>query len=507
LSKLTPRPADLLIKEALLPSGEQADVTVEAGRIAVIGAPNRAVSDAAATIDASGMLLLPGLCNAHLHSMEMPLRGVVWGLPMELYRVCIAPLGMGTKISPEDVYARTRAAALEMLRNGTTMVVDDVVHESLEAEYVDAVLQAYADVGMRAMVTIHCEDRPWTESVPFLDDLVDAEAREWLTAVGTPSTESLLETCEAAVGRWSEHELVSCIPGPSAPHRCTPELLSGLKEISTGAGLAFHIHVQETLMQATGGPLMFGKSMVAWLDELGLLDRGTTIAHGVWLSEEDIEIVARTGTSVVHNPISNLKLGSGIAPVRRLLAAGVNVALGGDGYTCNDRQDMFEAIKLAALLSDVRSSDFEQWLAPEEVLEMATVNGARANLLDGLGLIEEGSPADLALVRLDPPEFHPLNDPLAQAVFAGDARHVDTVIVGGEVLVEGGRALRIDEQAAWAASAESATRFLEAAGPFLERMAGLMPAHREAYRRCVEILSRDPYWMDAAPVLSLDPSS
>ena len=170
---------------------------------------------------------------------------------------------------------------------------------------------------------------------------------------------------------------------PSAPQRCSDELLGGLAAVAAEAGAPLHVHVLETPVQAVSGPELFGRSLVRRLDDLGGLNERTTVAHAVWVDDAEIALLAERGAHVSHNPVSNLKLGSGIAPVIQLREAGVNVALGCDGFTCNDGQSVLEAMKFASLLSSVTTPDYTRWLTPEDVLHMATVGARRAAGLAG----------------------------------------------------------------------------------------------------------------------------
>jgi cytosine/adenosine deaminase-related metal-dependent hydrolase len=199
--------------------------------------------------------------------------------------------------------------------------------------------------------------------------------------------------------------------------------------------------------------------------------------------------MAARGANVSHNPVSNLKLGSGIAPVIRLREAGVNVALGCDGFTCNDGQSVFEAMKFASLLSSVTTPDHERWLTPADVLGMATVAGRRAAGLDG-GTLAVGAPADVMLVRTDTPAFVAPHDRLQQAIYGG--AHVDTVIVDGEIVLRGGRTVRVDEAAVLAeASGYARARY---SSPGLPVPAEVEAAFTRAYRTAIRKLG--PAWQE-----------
>jgi cytosine/adenosine deaminase-related metal-dependent hydrolase len=201
-------------------------------------------------------------------------------------------------------------------------------------------------------------------------------------------------------------------------------------------------------MQALSGRRMYDRTLPEHLDEIGFLTERVSFEHGIWLTPGDIELVRDRGVTIVHNPVSNLKLGSGICPVPELLRAGVNVALGTDGMCSNDGNDMYAAVKTAALLHKLRDVDYEEWLGAAEAWQMATEGGgAAAGDRDRLGRIEPGRHADLVLLDLDSLAFTPLNDPLRQLALCSTAAAVRSVLVAGRFSLREGRLTGIDEDA------------------------------------------------------------
>lgn len=432
-------------------------------------------------VDARGGLVIPGMVNAHAHNNELFMKGRSWGVPLEPYILLNSPRSADRKgLSPEDVYQRTLAACGEMLRNGITAVADDVAHPTLNREDVEAVLHGYRDAGMRARVSVVVEDAPWSRSVPYRGSTDDP-----LMSIAMHTKAAALDAYDLLLADWGDPAArVSLMVSPSAPQRCTPELLDALVRIARERGLPFHIHVQETLAQYMHGPELFdGVSMVRFLFDQGLLGPETTIAHGVWIDAEDIRCIADSGANVVHNPVSNLKLGSGVAPVRRLMEAGVNVALGTDGLTCNDALDLFEVTKLAAILSCIATSDETRWLSPAEALRMATAGGARANFMADVGEIKVGAKADLVVLDPDASAFVPRNDAVAQTVYSarsGDVRHV---VVDGSVVVRDRTCQMIDLTAVHAHVVEAAAAFWTEVEPTIADNLRLRDGVDAAYRK------------------------
>ena len=205
-----------------------------------------------------------------------------------------------------------------------------------------------------------------------------------------------------------------------------------------------HIHLAETKAQAVQGRNIYRHSLLNHLESLGVVGANLSCAHSIWIEEGDAEIFAKRGATPVHNPASNLRIGSGRAPVKQFLSAGVNVAVGTDGAASNDGQNMFDAVRLAGLIHNQAGTDFHQWVKPVQALAMATRNGARAFGLDA-GVLAPGKLADIVLLRRDTPAFTPLNDVMSQLVFCENGSGVDTVFVNGEVVVESGRLTKCDE--------------------------------------------------------------
>jgi cytosine/adenosine deaminase-related metal-dependent hydrolase len=262
--------------------------------------------------------------------------------------------------------------------------------------------------------------------------------------------------------------------------------MSEMDALSQQKGIPWNTHVLETKVQVVTGEEFYGRSIVEHLSDLGLLSHRLMLNHGVWLSSRDIELLAESGTSVAHNPVCNAKLRSGIAPVRSLLAAGVNVALGTDNGGGSDTLNMFQTIKFAALLPELAEPGFPTWSPAREVLRMATRAGAKSILQqNALASLEVGKKADVVLLDLATQPFTPLNDPVRQLVYSENGQSVDTVMVNGKVVMENRRILTVDETALLA-EAKAIGDSLRLERYKVEQFAGLLRPYLEAmYRRCV----------------------
>jgi 5-methylthioadenosine/S-adenosylhomocysteine deaminase len=388
------------------------------------------------------------MVNAHNHSNENWFRGMWDNLPLEPWMLFSYPVLAAPAQSPEEIYLRTVFGAIEQLKSGATTVVDFLYElDGFSDESLDAVVRAYKDVGLRALIALGIGDRAYHETVVLEQGLVSPELIERLERDKPPSWVEWEQFVRNAVERFHRpDEGISICPAPSGPQRCTDLMLIGCADLAEELDLVLHIHVLETRMQAVSGQRMYGRTLVEHMDAIGFLSPRVCFAHGIWLTPHDLELVRDRDVSIAHNPVSNLKLGSGVAPVPALLAHGVNVALGTDGMSSNDGLDMFASVKLAALVHKLWGIDYERWLGAREAWQLATIGGARpAGDADGLGLIEVGRRADLVLLDLESHVFTPLNDPLRQLAFGSSTLAVDSVLVGGRWVVRGGRMTTVDE--------------------------------------------------------------
>src|SRR5437870_7518060 len=236
--------------------------------------------------------------------------------------------------------------------------------------------------------------------------------------------------------------------GPSSPMNCSDALLREVVNVAEQFDLGIHTHLLETRLQSWAAHQIYKKPLCVHLARIGFLSSRLSTAHSVWLDDREIDLLASSGASAVHNPASNLKLGSGIAPVAKLKSRGVNVALGTDGGDTSDSYSVFEQMRLAVFLSRLTVADPENWLTALDALRMGTMNGAQAIPLwrGKIGQVKKGYRADLIVLN---PQIHlsPLNDVIQQLVFCERGQSVDTVLVDGRIVVKGGRLTRVREKA------------------------------------------------------------
>ena len=417
------------------------DIRIENGTIATVG--DEVDASGAEELDATGMVVVPGLINAHMHSGENFNPGLYENLPLDVWFVRSHQVTRSEPPSREAIYVRTLLGASLMLRSGTTTAVDFLYEApAITLDTLEPVVQAYRDAGLRATILLGVADLPFAQSLPLDGDAGAAAANE----AAPPSLRSIMELAEAAVERWDEPDgLIRIGLGPSAPQRCSPELLRATVELARARALPWQTHVLETKTQAVTCRDWHGETFVELLRRDGLIGPQTTLVHTVWLSDRDIQLMAEAGCSAVHCLLSNLRLGDGFARVPALQRAGVPLALGTDGRGCDETLDMFELTKMTALVHKARGGDYRGWPTAADALRMATIGGSSvAGHGQRLGRIEPGARGDLVLLRRDSLAFAPINDPVRQLVYGAPSRDVETVLIDGRVVVRGGELVGID---------------------------------------------------------------
>jgi len=446
MEKLLIRGGRVLDLEQDLDEPPLRDILIEAGSIASVGA--HVDASGAEIIDASGMLVVPGFVNAHYHSHDVLARGMFEDLALEYWGTLAGPLG--SRRSVAEVRARTLAGALECLRNGITTVQDMSSFSPMTEEYVDAILDAYAEAGIRVIFSVTVRDLSQLDTIPWIEELAPRELHEVVGTQRDPAGPQM-DFVARQIERLGERGgMVRWALSPSAPQRCTPPLLEALADLSRRRNLPVYTHVYETRVQRIFSHdrlSAYGGSALKFMQAAGLLGPLVTIAHGVWPEEAELDLIGRSGTNVVLNMLSNLKLKSGVAPILDYRARGVNLALGCDNCSCSDVQSMLQVMKLFCLLSGV-SAPQRTGVTAAEAFRAATLGGARtAGLSSTVGALRPGYKADLVLMDLADPAYVPLNSAVRQLVYSDSGRSIRTVIVDGRVVLRDGRATRVDEAA------------------------------------------------------------
>jgi 5-methylthioadenosine/S-adenosylhomocysteine deaminase len=434
-------PCDLLLTNAHVVTmddeftvHEAGSVAISDGQIVAVGSIHREYN-AQEIIDCRGRVVLPGLINAHTHAPMTLLRGLADDLRLDVWLMgYMMPVERGF-VSPDFVSLGTKLACAEMIRSGTTCFADMYYFEH-------AVADAAAAAGVRALCAQTVLKFPAPDAASFEDSL--ASARHF-------------------INHWKGHPLVQPAVAPHAPYTCTVEILRACAELASELDVTLHTHLAETALEVDESRRHHGMPVIPWVKKQRLFDARVLAAHCVHVDEGEIRTLKDAGAGVAHNPTSNLKLGSGIAPVVKMLDMGVNIGIGTDGPASNNDLDMFEEMRLAALLAKGVSGD-PTALPARQAVAMATRLGARAtHLSDLIGSLEPGKRADLIVVDLDQahnaPRFGRDRDAVySQLVYAAKSTDVVDVMCDGRWLMRNRELLTLDEHELQLAAREVAHR-------------------------------------------------
>ncbi len=439
-------------------------------------------------LDARGHLVLPGFINAHYHSHDVLAKGTLEEVPLETWRLYALPPQYPPR-SVEEVWARTLLGGLECLRSGMTTIQDMLTLYPFEDRHLDAVMQAYARIGIRVVFALQYADRKGLETIPYWKDIFPKELHPLLSTAAEPERQlDLLGHFEATCLKAPPRPRVHWALGPSAPERCSPALMARTMELARRYDLPVYSHIYESRGMALQARLTLpehGGSLIRRLAAEGALDPRLNLAHSVWLARDEIDLLAASGTGVVLNPQGNLKMKCGIPPIRALQDAGVRIGLGCDNCSCSDAQNMFVAMKLYALLAAV-SDPIPGPPQAGNALRAATEAGAEgARLGKAIERIAPGYNADLTLIDMSDPSWSPLNSAVRQLVHVEAGRGVRHVIVDGAVVVRDRRLTTIDEDEIYDAVEAVMPGFRRDFEAISERVKRLQPWLDEAHQRIV----------------------
>ena len=414
------------------------DVLIKDGRIAEIGGTGHTADT---VIDATDCAVIPGFIQTHIHLCQTLFRGAADDLALiDWLKQRVWP--MEAAHSAESIAASARLGIAELIKGGTTCALTmETVNHTAE------VFKVVEQTGFRATAGKCMMDKG--DEVP--------SALQEQTANSIDESIALLEEWHGKAGGRIRY----CF-APRFAISCTRELLEKVGTLAHARGVMVHTHASENRTECEIVQRESGLRNIAYLDSVGLTGRHVALAHCVHLSVDEIETLKTSGTNVVHCPSSNLKLGSGIAPIAKLLEEGISVSLGADGAACNNRLDMFTEMRTAALLQKVLHGP--EVLPSNRVLRMATIDGARAMGLDAeIGSLQSGKKADLSVVRLDRLHSTPSSDIVSSLVYSAEADDVETVVIDGELVMNDGKLLTIDEAKTIAMAKVEAKKLMERA--------------------------------------------
>jgi 5-methylthioadenosine/S-adenosylhomocysteine deaminase len=413
-------------------------------------------------LNAHDRLVMPAWSNGHTHAHGGLGRGAVEDVRLEGF-LAASPSINGQR-GWQDMALSATLTAVELLKKGCTALFDMSSEFPLPTVAgLHAVARAYEAVGIRAVVAPMMADSTLYQAYPALLDSLPAALQTAASKARGADAATCLATVRAAAQDWPfDTGRIRLGIAPTIPLFCSDAFMQGCAELSAEFNLPMQIHLAESRLQAVQGQARYGRSLVAHMASLGLLSPRLSVAHAIWIDDDDIERLAQAGVTAVHNPLSNLRLGSGVAAIRRMKARGLRVALGTDGANTSDTQNLFEAARLAAYLSRIMEVEEDQWITAGEAWEMGTTHSAHAlGWGERLGKLAPGFEADLVLLDLSKPIYVPLRHAMRQLVHGENGAAVSHVLVAGQVVVENDRLLTLDE-AALRQQAEEAARRLDA---------------------------------------------
>ena len=417
------------------------------------------------TIGSTRHTVIPGLINAHHHVGLTPFQLGSLDMPLETWIIARWAL------REVDPYLDTLWCAIQMVESGITAVQHNHMAARMpqDMSLYDAasqILDAYDDSGMRVAFSMFTRDQNfivYEDDERFLSTLppwLADQTRERVNARVIALEEYLSSTAELHAQRSGER--TNIFVSPHNVHWCSDEMLTAMSDLARRLDTGFHVHLQETIYQRMYGSRHWGKTPLAHLEDLGVLGPEVSCAHGVWLSESDIDILAQTGTTICSNPSSNLRLKSGVAPLNRMLERGVTVALGIDEAGVNDDNDILQEMRMAQKIHREPGVSSPHPTS-RDIFRLATANAAKVTFFDQVGTIEPGKQADIVLIdmeRIEEPYLHPDTDIIDALVYRGKGLDVDTVMVGGEILLKDKKFLKVDKAEVAARLKESLAREL-----------------------------------------------
>lgn len=425
-----------------------ADILILGDTIAEVGPPGLAAPSNARVIDASDRAIMPGFVNGHIHGHGTLAKGLVedrW--PLELFLNALP--GLSGSRTLEDKYLNGLVCAVEMIRKGCTACYDLFFEFPMPSiEGVEAIGRAYSDAGVRAIIAPMVADTTLYGAYPGLLDAIPKPLREQAATIRLAPHEASADAMAGIFENWPfDRSRIKPAIAPTIPLHCSDAFLLRCRDLARDYDLPLQTHLAETRAQAVLGLRRYGRTLTAHLDALGMLGPHLSAAHAIWLDDDDLRRLADNGASAIHAPTSNMRFGSGLARIRPMLDRRVNVGIATDAANSSDSLNMFESTRLASFISRVLTPEYQKWLGADEVLTMATEGSARAMGWTGeLGRVAAGYKADLVFLDLKHINYVPLHDLVTQIVFTENGSAVDSVMIGGRLVLDHGRLTTVDEE-------------------------------------------------------------
>ena len=451
------------------------NILIEDGKIAQLDSVIVAVDE---IIDAGGQVVIPGLINAHSHSYTSFLKGTIDNVPLDIYM--LHAFAGNTVRNPREIYVSTQLEGLQLLKFGVTSTFDHfMMRPKATFEGMVSAASAYLDCGIKANIAPQYSDLPFTDTVPFEQDELPSEFHSLPSSM---SHEEYFDLMKKVMDKYNDKSNVNFVVGVDGPQRCSDELMHKTADFIKSYDCGWHTHILETKTQAIASYNRYGKGLIEYIDELGLLNKKTSFVHYIWVTDVEKELVRKNQVNIVHCPSSSLHLGSGVAPVDQLVKDGNKVAIGTDGGNSGNL-NMLEKIRLTADLHNLAQPDYDLWLSAKQSLQMCYDNGSRVMMRDNIGKIEVGYAADLVFIDTMNILWQPVRDIMTQLVYMETGQNIVRVMVDGETVVKDGKSLLIDEQALIQEAIEMSEKLSATTKDAFVRLEQQHPYFRKMYLR------------------------
>jgi 5-methylthioadenosine/S-adenosylhomocysteine deaminase len=454
---------------------EKGNILIEGGKIAAL---NSDFVSSEELIDAHGQIVIPGLINAHSHSYTSYLKGTIDNVPLDIYM--LHAFAGNTIRNPREIYVSTQLEGLQLLKFGVTSTFDHfMMRPKATLEGMDSAASAYTDCGIKANIAPQYSDLPFTDTVPFEENELPMEFHSLPSSM---SPEEYFDLMKNIMEKHNGKGKVNFVVGVDGPQRCSHELMEMTAKFVKEHDCGWHTHILETKTQAIASYNRYGKGLIEYIDDLGLLNPKTSFVHYIWVTDIERELVRKNQVNIVHCPSSSLHLGSGVAPVDQLVKEGNKVAIGTDGGNSGNL-NMLEKIRLTADLHNLAQPDYDYWLSAKQSLQMCYDNGSRVMMRNDIGKIDVGYAADLVFIDTNNILWQPIRDIMTQLVYMETGQNIVRVMVDGVTVVKDGKSVLVDEQSLINEAVEISDKLSVTTKEAFVRLEQQHPYFRQMYER------------------------
>lgn len=454
---------------------ENGNILIENSKIVGL---NSGIDSTDELIDARGQIIIPGLINAHSHSYTSYLKGTIDNVPLDIYM--LHAFAGNTVRNPREIYVSTQLEGLQLLKFGVTSTFDHfMMRPKATLEGMDSAASAYTDCGIKANIAPQYSDLPFTDTVPFEENELPSEFHSLPSSM---SPEEYFDLMKNIMEKHNGKGKVNFVVGVDGPQRCSDELMKMTAKFVQEHDCGWHTHILETKTQAIASYNRYGKGLIEYIDDLGLLNPKTSFVHYIWVTDIERELVRKNQVNIVHCPSSSLHLGSGVAPVDQLVKEGNKVAIGTDGGNSGNL-NMLEKIRLTADLHNLAQPDYDYWLSAKQSLQMCYDNGSRVMMRNDIGKIDVGYAADLVFINTNNILWQPIRDITTQLVYMETGQNIVRVMVDGVTVVKDGKSVLVDEQSLISEAMEISEKLSSTTKEAFIRLEQQHPYFRNMYLR------------------------